>query len=325
MRILFVPPRARVLASFALLAVFASLVAYAQLGGASGVVLPYVGHLEKDGVALDSLGAPVRFRFTIWNAPSGGAPCGGQHVEEAPVAEGRFAVEIGPVNESCVVAREVYLSVEVDEGAGTFAPLQGRQRVVPALASSTSGTGDFHVSADLLVDGDGYASRLRLTGAGDATATNPESGLLRIGPATGTHLALDNDEIMARANGTAAELFLNYDGGNIRLGSPSSSTIVSGTLSGNNVLASDVVTNYLSVSGLAFGFARGGGSRLCSANSGTLYECKAWGTGRCVSSSCVGSPSCDKGTLWLGHLTSCYNPNTDSFSGSCQSWVCLEQ
>lgn len=337
-RIFFLPRRARVLASLGFLGVFASVVAYAQLGGSSGVVLPYIGHLEKDGVALDSLGVDVRFRFTLWNAPTGGTACGAQYLEEAPVSAGRFAVEIGPVAESCVVAREVYLGVEVDEGDG-FVALAGRQRVVPALAASTSGTGDLYVAEDVVVDGaldvgeglvvggDSSAARLRLSSTSDVNAADGESGALRIGTASGTNLALDNNEIMARNGGAPSELFLNYEGGTVTIGTASSHTNVRGSLSAASIDTFDLQTGDLRVTGEAKGFVRGGGSRLCTTNSATLIDCTSWGTGDCLatSGSCAVAAACSDGTVvWNSHLARCYHPGLDNYDASCRTWLCVE-
>lgn len=59
---------------------------------------------------------------------------------------------------------------------------------------------------------------LILNSTDDASLSSATQGL-RIGSVTGANLIADNNEIMARNNGAAAELFLNNDGGAITTGS----------------------------------------------------------------------------------------------------------
>lgn len=334
-RIFFLPRRARVLASLAALAALVSVAAFAQLGGSAGILLPYTGHLEKDGVALDSLGVPVQFRFTLWDAPTGGTPCSTQYTHGAVVSDGAFAVQIGPVAELCVVGREIYLSVEVNDGED-FTALVGRQRVVPALAASTSGAGDFFVSGELGVDGaldvsgdlavggalavDGALGvagpmhtvgsltvgtaasmeRLALRSTEDASPTSTTHGLT-IGSPLGTNLALDGNEILARHDGLAAALYLNNDGGNVVLGASSSVITVRGEMAG---------------------FVRGGGQSICNPTSSTERECRSWGTGSCQGG--CNARVCNKGTgVSLGSPVRCYTEG-NSWDNACWSWVCVE-
>ena len=59
------------------------------------------------------------------------------------------------------------------------------------------------------------------------------NGSIVIGSTTGVNLAFDNNEIIARNNGTASTLYLNYEGGNIICGGPVQSTTFTGALNGN--------------------------------------------------------------------------------------------
>lgn len=127
------------------------MLANAALGGASGVLLPYQGILERNGVGVQSL-TPLEFRFRLFDAATGGNACPTTYTAMAPVLNGRFNAVVGPVSEACVVGKEVHVEVTVVNN-GTPVPLTGRQRVYPALAAMTSGTGDFRVRQDLLVDG----------------------------------------------------------------------------------------------------------------------------------------------------------------------------
>src|SRR5690606_14717248 len=86
--------RAGVAPVVVILPLLLSFAAQAQTG-TSPIVLPYSGHLERDGVAVDEP-SPISFRFTVWNAASGGASCGTFEAASA-VRAGRFSVEVGPL------------------------------------------------------------------------------------------------------------------------------------------------------------------------------------------------------------------------------------
>jgi hypothetical protein len=58
--------------------------------------------------------------------------------------------------------------------------------------------------------------RLHITGGSDAEPTG--GGYLQLGSSSGENVALDNNEIMARNNGAPSTLFLNNDGGAVRIG-----------------------------------------------------------------------------------------------------------
>ncbi len=319
MRIFFASARSRFAFVFVGgLLTLVSFVALAQLGGTAGVLIPYSGHLELDGEPVDSL-TPVNFRFTLWDAAAGGSACGSKYSAAGVVRGGRFSVEIGPVNESCVLGKPVFLAVEV-EGAAGYTQLAGRQRVYPAVGALTSGVGDFFVNGTLDVAGDSYADRLRLSATNDLGLGTTNSGLT-IGPASGANLAMDTNEIMTRNNGAPTSLYLNFDGGDLHLGNSESSVAMPGAVE-VGALAADALT----VSGAAKGFARGGGDRRCSSNSAVLRACSAWGTGACDNAAgCGGAAKCDKGVLkWSSGLTACFDGGYGDYSAGCQSWVCLE-
>jgi hypothetical protein len=213
-----------------LAAVLFAVMASAQLGGAAGILIPYAGQLDLDGAPVDSA-APVSFRFTLWNAASGGTPCPDSYLASSPVHGGRFQVEIGPVAEACVLGQPVFLAVEVDNGGG-FVALSGRQRVYPALGALTSGPGDFVVASVLRVVSDTFfQGRLRVSVDEDVGLN--QAGSVIIGPPNGVNMGLDGNEIMARNNGAASTLFLNSQGGTVQVGGPlnadSTMTIGSGT------------------------------------------------------------------------------------------------
>lgn len=71
--------------------------------------------------------------------------------------------------------------------------------------------------------------RIRIPTTTDASLSSTGHGF-QIGPTSGTNLVADNNEIMARNNGSASTLNLNIDGGNITLGAASSTVNLPGRL-----------------------------------------------------------------------------------------------
>jgi hypothetical protein len=128
--------------------------AHAALGGANGVTIPYAGRLELNGQGVNGT---VGLVVDVFNAPTGGSPCFTTPTILAPVSAGAFAVVVGGVPEVCVRGRDVFLGVKVDQGAGPVT-LGGRQRVHPAVAALTSGSGDLAVAGNAEVGGNVAAS-----------------------------------------------------------------------------------------------------------------------------------------------------------------------
>lgn len=77
---------------------------------------------------------------------------------------------------------------------------------------------------DLTINGD-----LRLPSTGDASLSSTAHPF-QIGPTTGLNLIIDINEVMARNNGAASDLNLNFDGGNVILGGSTSTVTIAGTL-----------------------------------------------------------------------------------------------
>lgn len=161
----------RTLLAIATAVVFSSsYYAYAALGGASGVRIPFNGMLEQSGVAVSG---EVVLTFGVWNVESAGSVCFTSSPITTTATSGRFAVVIGPITEACVKNRDVWIDVTVDLGAGPVT-LPGRQRIYPSVASLSSGASDFDVGGNLSVTGSTQLSSLTVTGAtqvGALTAT----------------------------------------------------------------------------------------------------------------------------------------------------------
>jgi len=140
-----------------------SYFAYAQLGGTAGVRIPYEGALDRDGVPVTG---SVELTFEVFNVAVDGTACWTSGALDTTVTQGRFAVVLGPVTDSCVEGEDVYLAITVDDGSGAVA-LPGRQRVYPAVAALASGSGDFHVGGSLNVTA--ATNTASLTTTADAT------------------------------------------------------------------------------------------------------------------------------------------------------------
>lgn len=90
----------------------------------------------------------------------------------------------------------------------------------------TIGQADLNTDYTVYVNGASYFKgnvtsngTLHLTKTTDSAATADNNVALIIGPRDGTHLIADNNEIMAKSNGTAAgPLYLNNDGGQVVVG-----------------------------------------------------------------------------------------------------------
>lgn len=90
----------------------------------------------------------------------------------------------------------------------------------------TIGQADLNTNYTVYVNGTSYFKgnvtsngTLHLTKTTDGAATADNNVALIIGPRDGTHLIADNNEIMAKSNGTAAgPLYLNNDGGQVVVG-----------------------------------------------------------------------------------------------------------
>lgn len=82
------------------------------------------------------------------------------------------------------------------------------------------------------------ATPLHVDGGTDAGLGS--GGFLTLGQTSGVNLVLDNNEIMARANGAASTLFVNADGGSVSIGSTIPATAKLHVFNGGNLSQGDV-------------------------------------------------------------------------------------
>ncbi|WP_462248819.1 LytTR family transcriptional regulator DNA-binding domain-containing protein [Ferruginibacter sp.] len=64
-------------------------------------------------------------------------------------------------------------------------------------------------------------TKLHVSSGNDVDLTDGNSGYILIGSTAGGNIAIDNNEIQARSNGAATNLFLQNSGGNVRIGNGS--------------------------------------------------------------------------------------------------------
>ncbi|MES2775932.1 MAG: hypothetical protein V4722_17280 [Bacteroidota bacterium] len=61
-------------------------------------------------------------------------------------------------------------------------------------------------------------TKLHVSTGNDVDLTNANSGYILIGPAGGTNIAIDNNEVQARNNGVSSTFYMQSGGGNVRIG-----------------------------------------------------------------------------------------------------------
>jgi hypothetical protein len=60
--------------------------------------------------------------------------------------------------------------------------------------------------------------RLHVDGGSDASVANPTGGYIVVGNTGASNIVIDNNEIMARNGGATSTLYLNHNGGDVRIG-----------------------------------------------------------------------------------------------------------
>ena len=106
---------------------------------------------------------------------------------------------------------------------GVYGTASGANTVIGVYGTATSGTtqwagyfvGRGYFSDDVGIGTSTPSTRLQVTGGTDAELAS--GGFVTIGTPTAANIVMDNNEIMARDNGAATTLHLNYEGGNINM------------------------------------------------------------------------------------------------------------
>jgi hypothetical protein len=199
--------------SFVVLALAPASPVRAALGGTDGVVIPYAGKLELDGVLVNG---SVDLKFDVMVDASTATVCDSKTISPVPVTNGEFAVTIARVLEACVKGKDVHLNISVRQpsGTGTFVAL-GKQRVTPVLSAVTSGAGDFAVTGALTSNTADIGS-LAANTADIVSLAADSADVVSLTANTAAVGALTTPSVQAvAANGAATTLTLNPSGGNV--------------------------------------------------------------------------------------------------------------
>lgn len=203
----------------------ASFFAYAQLGGAGGVVFAYQGYLERDGTPMNEA---VDITVEVYSQANGGAVCDSDVSAGVLVSSGTFGIEVGPIDEDCVLDESVYLEVLV-QGTPDGAPVRvtGRTQVHPTLQAYTGAAGDFDVpeqlSAGSVITGS-LGSAAQPVATGRITALTSTTGAIT----TVTSTTVNSGRLNATGGGTG--LLVNNN------------ATVSGTLTATNINVTSSLT-----------------------------------------------------------------------------------
>ena len=195
-------------------------------------MIPYQGQLELNGEPVHAQGDDaIWIEFALYDGPGADTPVYAQRMP-VEVYSGRFTTTIGPTGEqgeaiSDVIqaADDLHLGLTIlndPEDDGDDVTMTNRQRIMatPYAMWTTSAT-NLTVASALTVGGAaefqgevtaardvrvGASGRLRLQNTADAS--NSDDGALVIGDAA-RNITLDNNELIARANGAASDFFIN--------------------------------------------------------------------------------------------------------------------
>ena len=92
----------------------------------------------------------------------------------------------------------------------------------PAVHKINAGDADtvdgFHLNQNVLTTSTPTFDKVRLTNGSDASLSSTDHAF-QVGASSGLNLIIDNNEILSRSNGSAAVLYFQNDGGDVRIGS----------------------------------------------------------------------------------------------------------
>ncbi len=186
-----------------------------RAGFSLGTAFNYQGRLQHDGRAAQGR---FDFAFELFDAAQGGRSFGRVDRLDLPVSQGAFVVELdfGPAGSS---GDPGWLEIQVrPAGEGAFTALEPRQRLAEGRGALCTVDSDVLINGTLGVGVASVSAPLHLPGIPDAEPGS--GGVLVVGAVTGSNVAIDANEIMARFNGQPSTLLLNNDGGTVVVGGP---------------------------------------------------------------------------------------------------------
>lgn len=189
--------------------------------------------MNYQGILKDADGNPLNGSYTmtfrIYDEPEGGNNLCEETHANVTVRDGHFNVLLGysvPLSAELFSSPDRYIGVTVDP----YDEMYPRQRfaTVPYAFHANRAFGLSAADGDPLdavtVDDDGKVGigttspsvPLHVRGGSDASLSG--GGYFVAGSTTAGNIAIDNNEIMARNNGSASPLYLNKDGGDVHIG-----------------------------------------------------------------------------------------------------------
>lgn len=259
-----------------------------EFNAAAEIPVPVIDTTMTYQGRLDAAGTPFSgsadFRYSFWSDPVSTAPNSAlspqRELADVAVSNGVFSLEL-LTSDLGFAATTLYLELAVRSPAGTgdFVTLSPRQRIAPAPQSTFAlnadtaralSASDGSPARALTTDADGRIgigtamprSAVHVTAGNDAAlgTTNP-NGFLTLGPTAGTNLALDNNEILARNNGSASALYLNANGGApVVIGTNAPLSGVNAQIAGGLLIESGPQDDFVGISFGPFSNQIGGGA-----------------------------------------------------------------
>jgi len=189
--------------------------------------------INVQGMATDNSGNPLTspddLTFKLYDVSGGGAPLWSTTINDYPFDHGLFNVELSiPFSEFGGSNRWLGVSIGVSPELSPriqliSVPYAYKAQVAYSVESAPTAGGWVDEGAEVVLQtssnqvGIGTsdpAVNLHVDGGTDAEAGTAGSGYFYVGSSTGTHLAFDNNEIMAKASGTTSgTLYFQHDGG----------------------------------------------------------------------------------------------------------------
>lgn len=198
-----------------------------------GTGFDYQGRLEQDGQPVNGL---CDIRARLYDVPTGGLWLGTtQCFDHVNVQDGLFTIQIDfGATAFAGEARWLDIGVRQDStvgncSAGGYTPLTPRQALTAAPYTTYASVAGFAAGPWASAGGDvsltggnvgigttSPAVPLHVASGTDVSPTG--GGYFMTGSPTGLNIACDSNEIMARNNGAASELYLNHNGGDVLIG-----------------------------------------------------------------------------------------------------------
>lgn len=178
-----------------LMTLSAATVVVASAASPSSVHFTYQGHVERAGSAVDGA---LDFEVLLFDRQEGGQLLGEEAFLGQGVVDGDFSLDL---DLDGLPPEATWLEIQVrDPETGELSTLSPRQRLSNDLDGSTCEVNH----------------NVQILGSGDTAPSG--GGYLVLGGESSANISIDQNEIMARANGQISNLYLNNGGGTVIVG-----------------------------------------------------------------------------------------------------------